>query len=76
MYGEEYETFLRLMGSIRKKLLNKAHDPEAHKPIFEQLVKSGLVDKIREDNQTDINYLLREILGDGYLYEELMNVDK
>ena len=38
-FGEEYETFLLLMGAIRRKLLEKPHHPEAHKPLFEQLIE-------------------------------------
>jgi precorrin-2 dehydrogenase/sirohydrochlorin ferrochelatase len=71
-FGEEYGKLLRLMGAIRKKLLRQAHEPEAHKPIFEQLINSDLIGMIQENKLEDINALLFDILGEGYKFEELM----
>ena len=71
-FGKEYGEFLQLMGAIRKKLLSQAHEPEAHKPLFEQLINSELVDMIRDSKVDEINALLFRILGDGYRFEELM----
>ena len=71
-FGEEYGKLLRLMGTIRKKLLRQAHEPEAHKPIFEQLIHTDLIGMIQENKIEDINALLFDILGEGYKFEELM----
>ena len=71
-FGEEYGDFLQLLGAIRNKLLSQAHEPEAHKPLFEQLIDSDLIAMIREAKTEDINALLFNILGDGYRFEELM----
>jgi precorrin-2 dehydrogenase/sirohydrochlorin ferrochelatase len=71
-FGEEYAVFLQLMGAIRKKLLSQAHEPEAHKQIFKQLINKGLVEMIRENKIADINSLLYRILGEGYEYEHLL----
>ena len=71
-FGEEYGDLLDLMGAIRKKLLSQAHEPEAHKQLFEQLINSNLIDLIREKKEEDINALLFRVLGEGYLFEELM----
>ncbi|UCH23324.1 MAG: bifunctional precorrin-2 dehydrogenase/sirohydrochlorin ferrochelatase [Deltaproteobacteria bacterium] len=71
-FGEEYAVFLQLMGEIRKKLLSQAHEPEAHKQIFKQLINKGLVEMIRENKTADINSLLYRILGEGYEYEHLL----
>ena len=70
-FGEEYGTLLQLMGAIRKKLLRQAHEPEAHKPLFEQLLNSDLIGMIQENRTDDINALLFDILGEGYNFEEL-----
>jgi precorrin-2 dehydrogenase/sirohydrochlorin ferrochelatase len=72
-FGEEYAEFLRLMGAIRKRLLKEDHAPEAHKPIFEQLISQGLIDLIRREDTAGIDTLLNEILGDEYSYDQLMN---
>ena len=71
-FGEEYGQLLRLMGAIRKKLLRQAHEPEAHKPLFEQLLNSDLLGMLQENKIDDINALLFDILGEGFKFEELM----
>ncbi len=71
-FGEEYGDFLRLMGAIRKKLLSQAHEPEVHKPLFEQLINSDLIALIQNGKRVEINKLLFEVLGDGFQFEELM----
>jgi len=71
-FGEEYGQLLQLMGAIRKKLLQQAHEPEAHKPLFEQLLNSDLIGMIQENKIDDINALLFDILGEGFKFEELM----
>jgi precorrin-2 dehydrogenase/sirohydrochlorin ferrochelatase len=72
-YGEEYADFLRLMGAIRQKLLGQAHEPEAHKSLFEQLINHGLLNLIRENRIEKIDSLLQAVLGEGYRYEALMD---
>ena len=71
-FGKEYGTLLRLMGAIRKKLLQQAHEPEAHRPLFEQLINSDLIGMIQENKNDDINALLFDILGEGFKFEELI----
>jgi precorrin-2 dehydrogenase/sirohydrochlorin ferrochelatase len=72
-FGAEYGELLKLMGAIRRKLLSQAHEPEAHKHLFERLISSDLLVLIRENREEDINSLLREILGPEYRYDELMD---
>ncbi|UCD80188.1 MAG: bifunctional precorrin-2 dehydrogenase/sirohydrochlorin ferrochelatase [Desulfobacterales bacterium] len=72
-FGEEYGVFLRLMGGIRKKLLSQSHEPEAHKPIFEQLINSDLTLLIKQGKTVEIDALLFNILGEGYKFDELIN---
>jgi precorrin-2 dehydrogenase/sirohydrochlorin ferrochelatase len=71
-YGPEYGALLQLMGAIRKRLLAEAHAPEAHKPLFEQLIKGGLLEMIRSDDRKNINGLLTRVLGPGFDYRALM----
>jgi len=71
-FGEEYSLLLDLMGAIRKKLLAQAHEPEAHKHLFEQLLEAGLLSMIRENKIQDINTLLLKTLGKGYIFEALL----
>jgi len=71
-YGKEYERFLELMGVIRKKLLNEAHEPEAHKPLFEALIDGDLVTAIKNNDIKTIDRLLNNVLGEGFTYDDLM----
>jgi len=71
-FGTEYAEFLKLMGEIRNKLLSEDHEPEAHKHLFEQLIKRDLVEMIKEQQTGNIDSLLFEILGEGYIFDELM----
>ncbi len=71
-FGEEYGLLLNLMGAIRKKLLQQAHEPEAHKPLFEQLINSDLIGMLQQHKTEDINALLFDILGEGFTFDELM----
>ena len=71
-FGEEYADFLLLMGAIRRKLLSKAHEPEAHKALFNQLIDSGLIELLRTGQKKELNSLLYKILGEGYRIEELL----
>lgn len=63
-FGEEYTEFLRLMGALRKRLLDTRHAPEEHKPLFEALINEGLLEKVKEGNIDEINRLLDHIAGD------------
>jgi precorrin-2 dehydrogenase/sirohydrochlorin ferrochelatase len=71
-FGEEYAEFLLLMGAIRKKLLSRAHEPEAHKTLFNRLIDSDLIQLIQAGKTEEINSLLYKILGEGYKIEELL----
>jgi precorrin-2 dehydrogenase/sirohydrochlorin ferrochelatase len=71
-FGEEYADFLLLMGAIRKKLLSQAHEPEAHKALFNQLIDSDLIEFLRTGQRKQLNLLLYKILGEGYRIEELL----
>jgi precorrin-2 dehydrogenase/sirohydrochlorin ferrochelatase len=71
-FGREYADFLILMGAIRQKLLSKAHEPEAHKALFNQLIDSDLIQLMQAGKTEEINSLLYKILGKGYKIEMLL----
>jgi len=72
-FGDEYALFLALMGAIRTRLLQTAHAPEAHKPLFERLIDGNLLELIKNDQKKEINRLLLDVLGSGYDYDTLLN---
>ena len=71
-FGPEYEKFLQVMGSLRKKLLKGDHEPEFHKPLFERLISGGLLNFIKNKDEENIDSLLASVLGKGYTYKQLM----
>jgi precorrin-2 dehydrogenase/sirohydrochlorin ferrochelatase len=71
-FGPEYGDLLDLMGAIRLRLLAEAHEPEAHKPLFERLIAANLLDLVKQGETGRIDELLHKVLGPGYRYEELM----
>jgi precorrin-2 dehydrogenase/sirohydrochlorin ferrochelatase len=73
-FGDEYARFLALMGAIRTRLLQTAHAPEAHKPLFERLIHGNLLELIKNDQKKEINRLLLDVLGSGYDYDTLLNL--
>ena len=70
--GDEYNELLVLMGAIRKKLLGQAHEPEAYKHLFNQLIDSGLLEMLQKGRKEDINQLLYKTLGEEFSYDALM----
>ena len=71
-FGDEYGALLDLMGAIREKLLAEAHEPEAHKPLFEKLIAGNLLTMVKNKEHDRIDRLLEEVLGPGYLCSQLM----
>ncbi len=71
-YGDEYAIFLELMGAIRKRLLNEAHAPEQHKPLFRKIILSDIITLIQNRQYDQIDRLLLEVLGPGYTIGDLL----
>ena len=74
-FGQEYGQLLNLMGAIRTRLLAAAHEPEAHKPLFEQLIAGDLLHLVKAQEINRIDRLLERVLGPGYHYHQLMATD-
>ena len=75
-FGDEYAEFLNLMGAIRKKLISKDREPEAHKQLFEQLIERDLVQMLKNADTDGINTLLLDVLGEGYNYKLLKGMQQ
>jgi len=72
-YGPEYAVFLDLMGAIRERLLDGDGRPADCRPIFERLVHSDLIELIRTGDVEKIDARLKNILGEGYCWQELLS---
>jgi precorrin-2 dehydrogenase/sirohydrochlorin ferrochelatase len=71
-FGEEYAPFLRLLGAIRERLLEREHAPEVHKKVFGALIDGGLLALVKAGDMDGINRLLQSVLGDGFDGQQLM----
>jgi precorrin-2 dehydrogenase/sirohydrochlorin ferrochelatase len=65
-FGPEYEPFLSVMGKIRDVLLAEAHEPEAHRDLFERLIDGGLLDLLRDKRMDGARDLLKRHLGEDF----------
>ena len=74
-FGEENIIFLRLMGTVRKRILGKGLGMEDHNLIFNKLINSGLLELIRKNDESAINETLLEILGNGYDFKTLIQTE-
>jgi precorrin-2 dehydrogenase/sirohydrochlorin ferrochelatase len=74
-FGPEYELFLIAMGAIRHRLLTQAHEPEAHKPIFERLIQEGLLHLIQKKRYQDANALIKATAGVELDLESLLTME-
>jgi precorrin-2 dehydrogenase/sirohydrochlorin ferrochelatase len=70
-FGNEYAELLRIMGAVRAKLLKQAHAPEEHKPLFEKLIHSDILDAIKKQDRSRIDERLRQVFGADYQLNEL-----
>jgi precorrin-2 dehydrogenase/sirohydrochlorin ferrochelatase len=71
-FGEEYAVLLKLLGAARKRLLAEAHAPEAHKPLFERIVDSDILELIRAGQTQAVDRLLTDVLGGGFRSADLL----
>jgi len=73
-FGPEYGKLLQLMGNIRKRFLSSGHDPDENKAIFYTLIDKNLLELIQANDEIKINAVLREVLGKGFTYKDLVSL--
>jgi precorrin-2 dehydrogenase/sirohydrochlorin ferrochelatase len=62
-YGPEYESLLKIMGSLRKKIMAQGHATEANKAVFEALVRSDMLQAIRDGNLDLVKKIINDTSG-------------
>lgn len=62
-YGPEYESLLKIMGSLRKIILAQGHASEANKSVFEALVRSDMLQAIRDGNRGLVKKIILDLSG-------------
>lgn len=72
LFGEEYESFLNLMGAIRQALLRRGHDPGTHGKQLRELIDRDLLTLVKQGDIRGIDDLLTEVLGEDFTHDELL----
>ncbi|MCD6562107.1 MAG: bifunctional precorrin-2 dehydrogenase/sirohydrochlorin ferrochelatase [Deltaproteobacteria bacterium] len=61
-FGDEYESFLYLMGRLRKEILKKEYPQDENMRIFQEIVNSGILTALTKKNMDDVELILKRIL--------------
>jgi precorrin-2 dehydrogenase/sirohydrochlorin ferrochelatase len=62
-FGPEYELFLELMSSVRKRLLAEVPDERRRSDLLRRLANSDLLQLLREGKQEEAEQLIQRITG-------------
>ena len=71
-FGDEYGSFLVLMGCLREEILEKELSQEENKRIFQQLVNSPILDAMAEKNWDRVATILNRIMHTQKSAEDVM----
>ena len=71
IFGPEYDQALQILAKIREKLTQTALSADERQKVFTALVESPLLDHLHAKRQTEINALLRQVVGKGFTLEKL-----
>ncbi len=63
-YGPEYDAFVRVMGVLRERVLRRGDSPEANRQVFESVVQSDVLERIRRGDREGARNRIRELTGE------------
>ncbi len=72
-FGPEYAQFLTLMGNIRKKILLSDHSPDNNRQVFHTLIDKGVLELIKNNDEKEIDSILRDVVGAKFSYKKLIS---
>jgi len=72
-FGDEYGSFLILMGCLREEILEKRLSQEENRRIFHQLVNSPILDAIAKKNWSEVTTILNGIMDTQKSAEDVMD---
>lgn len=74
-FGKEYESFLILMGRLRKEILSLGLPQEENSRIFHEIVDSDILKALAEDDFGKVGRILRSIVPEGVVLEKCLDVN-
>ena len=72
-FGQEYESFLGLMGTLRREILEQHLSQDKRRRLFQKLVDSEILEKIKEGDWKAISTVLSGILGRQISRTDVLN---
>ena len=69
-FGPEYETFLKIMGQIRGKVISRGYPSEKNRALFESIIDSDIIDHIREKRWDKVKEVIRDLAGEEIEVDE------
>lgn len=63
VFGKEYILFTRVLGRVRKRLLEDIHSEKKRRSVFQRLVKSDVLRLLKDGKKSGAEILLRDITG-------------
>lgn len=76
IFGDEYAKLLLLMKNIRKEILLQKENQNKNSKLFFNLIGNDILNHIKENNENKINQILKDNLGKGYEYKNLIKQRK
>lgn len=62
-YGPEYEALLRIMGELRGRIIGRGEGPDENRKIFEALVDSDILERIRRGHWRKVEETVKRLAG-------------
>ncbi len=62
-YGPEYEVLLKIMGEVRGRIIGRGESSEKNRKIFEAIVDSDILDRIRKGNWKKVEKIVKDMTG-------------
>jgi precorrin-2 dehydrogenase/sirohydrochlorin ferrochelatase len=62
-YGPEYEVLLKIMGEIRDGIIDRGEGSEKNRKIFEAIVDSDILDRIRQGKWKMVEKIVKDVAG-------------
>lgn len=63
IFGKEYELFIKILGMVRKRLLENVRSEKKRRSIFQRLVKSDVLMLLKEGKRSEAEILIKDITG-------------
>lgn len=75
-FGDEYTSFLVLMGKLRKEILSRGYSGEENKRIFYGFVHSSIPEAIRKGQWERVASIVNGVMGSKYGPDDILELSR